>query len=424
MSYHSHRSITFSYVSVILLLVSHAFAAPPGGHVNIVQVMVDDQNNPTEITIVGEQLLFGGGPLTVTLGEYVDALAIVGTPTDTEIIARLPTNIDPVSGDLTPIDAGDYLLTVSNGNGQSQNDEYDLTIGAVGPQGAQGIQGELGPQGEQGLQGAQGDTGPKGDQGIQGDQGLQGDQGPPGEQGIQGVAGDTGPQGQQGFQGVMGPQGETGPQGVPGIQGDAGPAGINGTDGLDGTQVRFEHNFVSAESECTYGGKTYTDDDPCTCTAVGPANTRQSCLCQEIRYISNVVTVDSICTMPSITAQCESSGGPQGQLQLVMCTPPLDNNGIPRPNDGQSVVVGVPNYNLDRCFFPESPASGSPVSCSAGGPLNSVGCRAYCTTAPGPFGINGACTASCTPTPISCTSQTATQTRSTGAMCAGIIAAP
>jgi len=30
----------------------------------------------------------------------------------------------------TSFSAGDYLLTVSTGNGQSQNDEYDLTIGS------------------------------------------------------------------------------------------------------------------------------------------------------------------------------------------------------------------------------------------------------------------------------------------------------
>ena len=35
----------------------------------------------------------------------------------------------------------DYLITVSRGNGQSPNDEYDLTIGAVG----QGRPHEMGP---------------------------------------------------------------------------------------------------------------------------------------------------------------------------------------------------------------------------------------------------------------------------------------
>ena len=126
----------------VLLIVCFSLAmaakpAPPGGHLNVIQVLVDDPNDPTSITIVGEDLLFGGGPPTITLGEYVDELVIVGTATDTEITAELPENID----------AGDYLLTVSNGNGQSQNDEYDLTIGAVGPQGPKGDIGDTGATG-------------------------------------------------------------------------------------------------------------------------------------------------------------------------------------------------------------------------------------------------------------------------------------
>lgn len=54
---------------------------------------------------------------------------------------------------------GDYLLTVSTGNGQSQSDEYDLTIGGVGPKGDRGDQGQRGDQGAQGEQGEQGGGG-------------------------------------------------------------------------------------------------------------------------------------------------------------------------------------------------------------------------------------------------------------------------
>ena len=111
---------------------SQALAAPPGppgAHLDVTEVFVDG----TSIMIIGTDLDFGSGPLSVTLGEF-GALTITGTPTDTLIEAMLPIGI---------LD-GDYLLTVSNGNGQSQNDEYDLTIGAVGPQGEQGIQGAPG----------------------------------------------------------------------------------------------------------------------------------------------------------------------------------------------------------------------------------------------------------------------------------------
>jgi len=50
--------------------------------------------------------------------------------------------------------AGDYLLTVSTGNGTSQIDVWDLTIGAVGPAGPQG------PQGIPGIVGLEGQSCP------------------------------------------------------------------------------------------------------------------------------------------------------------------------------------------------------------------------------------------------------------------------
>jgi hypothetical protein len=74
------------------------------------------------------------------------------------IVASLPPGIMP----------GDYLLTVSTGNGQSQNDEYDLTIGAVGPTGATGAPGPAGPPGPAGADGAVGAPGPAGPPGPAG----------------------------------------------------------------------------------------------------------------------------------------------------------------------------------------------------------------------------------------------------------------
>jgi len=87
---------------------------PPVRHLHITEVFVDLEADT--LTIQGEHLDFGG-TLKVTLGE-LGALLIIGVPTETEIIAGLPQNIP----------AGDYLLTVSRGNGQSQQDEYGLTI--------------------------------------------------------------------------------------------------------------------------------------------------------------------------------------------------------------------------------------------------------------------------------------------------------
>jgi hypothetical protein len=199
------RVLITGLVSVLLCLAAlMAVANPPEGHLNIDQVMVDDPDDPTSITIIGSDFLFGPGSPTVTLGWYVDPLIIDGDPTNEEIVALLPDGILP----------GDYLLIVATGTGQSQSDEYDLTIGAAGPQG---------PQGEKGDQG---DPGPAGAKGDQGEQGIQGEEGPPGPPGPRGPAGDKGDQGDQGEQGEQGPQGPAGPEGPQGLQGPQGEPGL------------------------------------------------------------------------------------------------------------------------------------------------------------------------------------------------------
>jgi len=136
-----------------------------------------DQDAHT-ITITGTDLDFGPGPLLVTLGEVGDitAYCLSPLPTDTYIVCDLSG-----SGGLPP--AGDYLLTVSQGTGQSQGDEYDLTIGAAGPQ---GILGEIGPEGPEGPKGD------KGDQGVPGEDGGVCQDGPVGPAGPAGPAGEAG----------------------------------------------------------------------------------------------------------------------------------------------------------------------------------------------------------------------------------------
>lgn len=112
----------------LALSVSSAWAAkpgPPGGHLTITEVSVAF-GPPDVITITGTDFGFGPEELEVTLGEF-GPLALMNS-NDTMIQAELPGGLI----------AGDYLLIVSRGNGQSQNDEYDLTIGAVGPQGPEG----------------------------------------------------------------------------------------------------------------------------------------------------------------------------------------------------------------------------------------------------------------------------------------------
>lgn len=65
--------------------------------------------------------------------------------------------------------AGSYLLTVSTGSNMEQNDSFDVTLGAMGPQGPagpQGPKGDTGGRGEQGPRGEKGDTGAPGNTGA------------------------------------------------------------------------------------------------------------------------------------------------------------------------------------------------------------------------------------------------------------------
>ena len=143
-------------------LAAKPHPTPPGNHLTINEVLVDLTQGAESLTIHGEHFDFGPGPLVVTL---VDTpLTINQGLTDVtqgHIVTDLPAMFRG---------PGDYLLTVSTGKGQSQNDEYNLTIGSVGPEG---------PQGPQGVQGHPGPPGPPGPQGSQGVQGLEGPQGPP-----------------------------------------------------------------------------------------------------------------------------------------------------------------------------------------------------------------------------------------------------
>lgn len=102
-----------------------ALAAGPGGHLEITEVAVDAAAET--ITISGRDLDFGG-PLAVELGELGDV-----TPLCSASFAPPPQTIvcDFSATGLPP--AGDYLLTVATGGGQSQSDEYDLTIAAAAP---------------------------------------------------------------------------------------------------------------------------------------------------------------------------------------------------------------------------------------------------------------------------------------------------
>ncbi len=126
-------SLAAIVLSMTLAAGSAALAASPkgqqpGGHLKISEVFVDFTNDA--ILITGEDFDFGPGPLTVTLGDpdLIAAGSIVCTPD----FAASPQTIGcDFSTPGLPAD-GDYLLSVATGAGQSQSDEYDLTIGASG----------------------------------------------------------------------------------------------------------------------------------------------------------------------------------------------------------------------------------------------------------------------------------------------------
>jgi hypothetical protein len=136
-----------------LLLITPALVAAPGGHLAITEVHVD--SGAETIEIVGRDFNFGG-PLAVTLGQIgsITALCTANFTAPQTILCDFSAAAMPP--------AGDYLLVVSTGKGESKNAEYDLTIGAAGAPGPPG------PPGPPGAPGAPGPPGPPGSSGILG----------------------------------------------------------------------------------------------------------------------------------------------------------------------------------------------------------------------------------------------------------------
>jgi hypothetical protein len=148
-----------AFVLGLAVLVSSSQAHAQLGKVATGQLVIRAaQADATYIYIAGVNL--GASPMV-----YLGGVPLGGVTTDgsgTQIRALNPA-----------FPAGTYLLHVSNGNGATDNGTFDLTIGAVGPQGEPGGSGDRGPQGA------------TGDQGPQGPPGVQGPPGPPGPTGAQ-----------------------------------------------------------------------------------------------------------------------------------------------------------------------------------------------------------------------------------------------
>ena len=190
---------------LVIFLIPQALAAPPGGHLNIEEVAITSEGLNTTIEISGTDFDFGN-PLEVTLAGVP---ATITSSSDTTIIVTVLTASYP---------AGDYLLNVSTGNGQSQDDEYDLTIGAVGPAGPAGADGAPGLPGADGADSTV--AGPAGPAGADGADGLPGADGTDGADGADSTV--AGPPGADGANGA------NGADGVDGAPGAAHPAHASG----------------------------------------------------------------------------------------------------------------------------------------------------------------------------------------------------
>jgi len=112
------------FLSFYLMAPSHAEAKYKWRQLKITEVFVSCDTDDQCIEISGKNLDYGRGPLTVVLGEY-GKLDILGDPTEESILVEAPPGMFE-----TP---GDFVLTVRNGWGFRQRDEWNLTIGAVGP---------------------------------------------------------------------------------------------------------------------------------------------------------------------------------------------------------------------------------------------------------------------------------------------------
>ena len=141
----------FTIATAVLLLAS-LFAA--GSTPVVDNTTINYGVNPSQITIRGSGFSPKGIAPAVLFNNV--SLAPLVSSTDLSIVANLPTGTQSAS----------YRLRITNSQGNSY--EFDVTYGAVGPQGPIGPQGSTGATGPTGPQGATGATGPAGAQGPQG----------------------------------------------------------------------------------------------------------------------------------------------------------------------------------------------------------------------------------------------------------------
>ena len=164
--------------------------------------------NPPQLIITGAN--FG----TVTPGITINGLsAPIVTFTEAQVVVQIPAPVYTVPGTYYLSLTVDQSITTAT---------FDITLGAVGPQGSAGPIGPIGPAGATGAVGTIGLTGAKGATGAAGATGAIGNAGPVGLTGVAGATGLAGPTGQTG---VAGATGAIGPAGSTGPAGPTGPSG-------------------------------------------------------------------------------------------------------------------------------------------------------------------------------------------------------
>ena len=211
----SPRVFVFSCAVALSLLVSPRAFADDDDPI-ITSAVPTVSGSTTTLTITGRNLDTRAPEHVLLNGQALTPVA----QSDTRIVVTMPSSVLA-----TP---GTYLLVVGHGSRHFRFDDdyvqFDVTVGAAGPQGVPG------------LTGATGATGPAGATGATGAQGLVGPAGSIGPIGLSGPVGPIGPSGPVGPIGPTGPTGATGAQGPAGVAGAAGATGAQGPQGLQGAQ--------------------------------------------------------------------------------------------------------------------------------------------------------------------------------------------
>ena len=237
MSVNNNLHAFFRNLSVLLLvqaiLVTPSLAATT--NINSVQLKTDPATGYQYLSIAGSNLKDTGNTAVTLAG-----IALSMGSQDTQKL----NFYCPSDGISRICPTGDWKLQVTTYTNATlpvavSSAIWNLTVGAVGPQGPAGLvgpKGSTGPQGPAGAVGPKGSTGPQGPAGAVGPKGDIGPQGPAGAVGPKGSTGPQGPAGLVGPKGDIGPQGPAGAVGPKGSTGPQGPAGAVGPKGSTGPQ--------------------------------------------------------------------------------------------------------------------------------------------------------------------------------------------